>query len=89
MVCTGCKDGVIEVKVNSVHDVAVLPIKCFWCDGTGTVKKGQAEKLARYQALWCGCAEPGEQKFYDDDEHPELKKHHWRCGNCGKVTQIG
>lgn len=39
---------------------------------------------------WCSCKTPSydNMKFYDDGEHPELYKHHYRC-QCGKIYQIG
>lgn len=39
---------------------------------------------------WCSCDEPDFENstFFDDGEHEELYKHHWRC-SCGKITQIG
>ena len=39
---------------------------------------------------WCYCGNPsGEMDFFDNDEHPKIKCHHWRCRDCGKVVQIG
>jgi Fe2+ or Zn2+ uptake regulation protein len=44
--------------------------------------------------MWCECPEMEKENafgttFYKDGEHPELRKHHYRCNKCGKVTQIG
>jgi len=35
---------------------------------------------------WCSCDEHHEQDFVDDT--PKMK-HHWRCSECKKITQIG
>lgn len=38
---------------------------------------------------WCECNVDYDQDFYDDGEHEECHKHHWRCSECKKITQIG
>ena len=40
---------------------------------------------------WCDCEDQNgfDTTFYDDDTHEEVKKHHWRCNKCNKITQIG
>jgi len=40
---------------------------------------------------WCSCpdSEPFTTTFYDDGEHPNLHKHHYRCNDCNGITQIG
>jgi hypothetical protein len=39
---------------------------------------------------WCQCDEKDfdNSTFFDDGEHDELFKHHWRC-SCNKILQIG
>lgn len=39
--------------------------------------------------LWCQCDGIKDPKYWDDGEHPDLYKHHWRCGDCEKIVQIG
>lgn len=65
-------------------------IKCVTCNGTGKVSPAMAQMLQEEMAMWCQCDNPSEQAdFYDDGEHPELHKHHYRCQNCKGVVQIG
>ena len=40
---------------------------------------------------WCSCEHQNRfdnAKYFDDGEHEEVYKHHWRC-QCGKILQIG
>lgn len=65
-------------------------ITCVTCDGKGTVSPAMAKQLEEEMAMWCECEEPSKQTdFYDDGEHPELSKHHYRCQKCKGVVQIG
>lgn len=40
---------------------------------------------------WCKCEDRDiyDTEFWDDGEHEHVWKHHYRCGECGKITQIG
>tara|TARA_Y100000589_G_scaffold331494_1_gene385286 strand:- start:59 stop:241 length:183 start_codon:yes stop_codon:yes gene_type:complete len=40
---------------------------------------------------WCKCEDRDiyDTEFWDDGEHEHVYKHHYRCGDCGKITQIG
>lgn len=46
----------------------------------------------RFEAdLWCGCKSGNiEEAFYVPDNRIEsCSKHHWRCGDCKGIVQIG
>ena len=47
--------------------------------------------LNDHQEEWCECKIEGNDEwfFVDDDVHPTIAKHHWRCSKCSKLTQIG
>lgn len=46
--------------------------------------------LNDHQEEWCECTDDnGDWIFIDDDVHPTITKHHWRCPNCLKILQIG
>ena len=40
---------------------------------------------------WCTCEDRDiyDTEFWDDGEHEHVYKHHYRCSDCGKITQIG
>lgn len=41
--------------------------------------------------IYCLCSDGGlNPKLYNDGECScGIHKHHWHCGRCGKITQIG
>jgi len=43
------------------------------------------------EGMWCECEDDQDPDWYyvDDNVHPQVKKHHWRCSKCHKITQIG
>jgi len=43
------------------------------------------------ETKWCQCDEYHDEIYYDDNSplSKEAMKHHWRCSNCNKITQIG
>jgi hypothetical protein len=47
--------------------------------------------LNDHQETWCECTneDAPDWIFIDDDVHPTIGKHHWRCSKCLKITQIG
>jgi RecJ-like exonuclease len=98
--CPRCKgSGKITLHVTTIA-VGAKPaeetsrIPCRDCHGSGKVTPEEAERIRSfieaYKEIWCRCGNPsGQVDFYDDGEHPEISKHHYRCRDCGKVTQIG
>lgn len=93
-VCKGAGKQTITartlVKGGSWKKEPPVTIPCLGCKGTGEMTQEQADALRTYEEMWCRCGNPsGESSFYDDGEHPGLAKHHYRCVDCGRVTQIG
>jgi hypothetical protein len=93
MTCTVCK-GTGKNK-TTVTDVGVgtteqFEMDCIWCDGTGQMTQEQFEDHRFYTNMWCRCGNPSKDfTFYDDGEHQDIHKHHYRCFDCSKVLQIG
>jgi len=73
-------DGVEPVKSQ---------ITCVVCDGTSQVSKRTLERIEFEKNMWCKCDHETGTKYYDDGQHPEIHKHHWRCTSCKQVKQIG
>lgn len=80
------KDGTSE---------AVAEISCIQCNGrkdlpAGSKKKHEADMKA-IAALWCSCGRSDEAPaiFHDDGTCRKCYKHHWHCGRCGKIVQVG
>ena len=64
-------------------------ISCVHCEGTGTLTPEQKDVLDYEENMWCKCKEHHGVNYYEDGEHPDIHKHHYRCRSCKKVTQIG
>lgn len=92
-ICPRCKGvGTLDINVCGVGvGVAkIVNIKCVTCNGLKYVNSRQLAIYNYEQNMWCMCGNPSEGvDFYDDGVHPEIYKHHYRCSDCGKVTQIG
>lgn len=66
-----------------------LEIACIWCEGKWC-SNNQAFKQA--MEIWCQCGNPsGAVQLFESDyfQHPKRQKHHYRCIDCNKITQIG
>ena len=88
--CDGTGDMKLNVSEHGSTVVKVSSITCVYCDGAGEVSLAQHKQMQAEERMWCKCDEPSEDAdFYDDGEHPELHKHHYRCKNCKGVLQIG
>lgn len=90
--CLRCKSGKITITMStygSSKPDSITELECFHCEGSGkvTLSKHRSQKYANN--MWCKCEEEYDADYYKDGEHDELSKHHWRCTNCQKVTQIG
>jgi len=97
MNCTVCK-GTGKMSLTVTHGwpgdkdavEEVSEIDCVWCDGTGEIDKQTAKEIEYEQTMWCECGKGSENPvFWDDGEHDEIGKHHWRCKYCDGVVQIG
>lgn len=86
--CRGTKQQIIIVHENGTK--SQMKIKCTTCDGTGQISQERRDQMERERKMWCSCGYKGTDLiFYDDDQHPEIYKHHWRCPECNGVVQIG
>ncbi len=64
--------------------------RCVHCNGTGEVSDEDLEVINYEDNMWCECGNKNDAvDFYEDGEHPEIHKHHYRCRNCKGVAQIG
>ena len=65
---------------------------CVVCDGTGEIDQETADMVEFERNMWCECEKQKKKHytvFYEDGEHPEIYKHHYRCPFCDGVVQIG
>jgi hypothetical protein len=95
-ICPCCKGGKVqhltgvEVTVKGTQEMPPVDISCVWCNGTGEVGPEVIREHRFYSTMWCKCGNPsGKTVFFNDGEHTEISKHHYRCYDCKKVTQIG
>jgi hypothetical protein len=67
----------------------VYLVTCSFCKGAKKINQSEVDALDREQAEWCNCTEQTDVHHYQDGGHDDITKHHWRCRNCGGITQIG
>ena len=41
------------------------------------------------QEFWCDCEDGSDNDYYVPDGEGVIEKHHWLCGICHKIVQIG
>lgn len=94
--CPCCKGGKVqhitgvEITVNGSRDLPPVDVPCVWCDGEGVVDSKVVREHQFYRTMWCTCGNPSAKTvFFNDGEDAEISKHHYRCYDCRKVTQIG
>ena len=88
MKCHHCDGtGILNITVHEGPTVENVTLDCVFCNKTGELTQ---EQLDEENNFWCKCGnKSGITMFYEDGEHPEVTKHHVRCGDCLKVTQVG
>jgi hypothetical protein len=89
--CPTCKGNkTVTCTVSEGDKATEFTMPCHACHGKGTMTEAEYKAWQRYLNSWCRCGnKSGEVTFYDDDQHPECRKHHWRCADCGKILQVG
>jgi hypothetical protein len=94
--CPQCKGGktvttIVSEFVNGKFEKRPsYKANCPTCKGAGVISPEELKQFKADIAAWCKCGNPsGESVHYADGEHPEMHKHHSRCKDCGKLTQIG
>ncbi|MCK9542644.1 MAG: hypothetical protein M0R03_11515 [Novosphingobium sp.] len=92
-VCNGNKKQNVTVKelTEEGWKESKTEIECVGCKGKGIMNKEEYDFANYYNNIWCKCKDydSDEVDFYDDNQHPEISKHHWRCRKCKKVVQLG
>lgn len=94
--CPKCKSkGTVTIQSSTYKDGNFVQndpvvIECITCNGKGGISEAQFNQIEVENRKWCDCDNPSESAVYwADDTHPECSKHHWRCGDCGKIQQVG
>lgn len=90
--CTRCKNGKVTVTIShygSNKPDTQSTWDCTDCKGTGKIDKKEHEFQENARNIWCECEDEPESYFVDNGENEECYKHHWRCEECDKITQIG
>lgn len=66
-----------------------IPVKCVDCGGEGQVSAVKLARMEEEKNMWCKCKKPSGEYYVPDGVDPKCKKHHWKCGVCSKIIQIG
>lgn len=82
-------DGGLRVSLLGGGTVRAVELTCVYCEGAGTVSGAALAQIKREDAMWCRCEHSSGSTHHADGQGPEINKHHWRCDDCGGVTQIG
>ena len=63
---------------------------CYDCKGTGQVDTRTLNAIKKEKEMWCKCESKGGSQYVPDNTRgAAVRKHHYTCRDCGKVTQIG
>lgn len=67
-----------------------IEITCIICKGAKTITEKAKRALEREAELWCKCTTPSDDVvFHDDGTCSQCRKHHYHCGTCKKICQVG
>jgi hypothetical protein len=92
--CKGAGIQTIESRTLSLGkpvEIAFTKIRCITCNGAAVITQKQMKAIEREAALWCACKTPDLENctFCDDGECADCRKHHYHCGSCKKICQVG
>lgn len=95
--CPTCAGTGKEKIESTLHEPgkapqkSVLEIKCVICAGGGRITPRMKKAVeTRVDDFWCHCKTPSEDvTFHDDFECRDCQKHHYHCGTCHKISQVG
>jgi hypothetical protein len=95
--CPGCKaTGIQEIQSTTISpgkpvEKSVTQIICIICRGAAVVHPRVVKALEREAELWCSCEKPNleDSIFCDDGTCSDCEKHHYHCGTCKKICQVG
>lgn len=89
-VCNGTGKQTIQARTFGMKKPEPpVEIDCVFCRGKGVLTPVQKAVLNYHNNMWCKCKKDHGTVYYPDNTHPVVRKHHYRCKKCGKVTQIG
>ncbi len=92
--CVGTGIQTIETTTISPGkpvEKSSLKIACVICKGAAVISPAVKKALEREAKLWCTCKKPDLDNctFCDDGECADCNKHHYHCGTCQKICQVG
>lgn len=94
--CPACKGaGIQTIETSTISpgkpvEKSSLKITCVICKGATVISHEVQKALDREQAMWCRCEKSSDEViFHDDGECADCHKHHYHCGACQKITQVG
>lgn len=87
--CNGDNTLTLTIVIAGEPDQS-SKVPCTVCHGKGEVSDSVFRQWQAEKEMWCDCDNPsGEVQYFSDGQHADLQKHHYRCNDCGGVTQIG
>ena len=94
--CTAC-EGSGKMTIHLTHlfsdePIEITEIDCVVCDGSGLIGERERRMLEFERTMWCECPDRNELDWVyhrDNERGATLRKHHYTCPRCKKVTQIG
>lgn len=94
--CPACKgSGKQTIESTTISpgkpvEKTSVEITCVICKGARAIRQEVKDALDREAALWCKCEKSSDDvTFHEDNECRDCRKHHYHCGNCGKICQVG
>lgn len=88
--CPKCKGtGKLKCHVSENGKQFDVELNCVYCNASGTVSAEELAQIRFEENMWCRCGKSEAPIFFDDGQHPEVAKHHYRCEHCSHVVQIG
>lgn len=94
--CPGCSGaGAIVARVEFDDEAPTdMRLTCTWCGGTGALSEEQRRQYDWAQLIWCRCEASLRAGLvaHGNSETPWkncVEKHHYHCGSCRGVSQIG
>ena len=90
--CPKCKGtGKINGSLTINGETTPLNMDCYICEGIPMSKAdgiALQKEMDKESAMWCDCGNEDHDTAYYVADTPKMK-HHWCCGNCDKIVQIG
>ena len=87
--CPSCNKGKMKITMIEGEKKMISYISCIDCGGTERIDEETKEFLFKEKSTWCECEQPDDEYYVPDGVDDECQKHHWNCGICDKIVQIG